>query len=198
MNARLVLLAGLVLGACSSLPDPYVQPVPEPVLRSREQHAANGNLVRRWSEIVRHDGPPIAHGRDEAWFTDGQPRYDRSFDQGEPTGHWRSWYASGGLRSDYAFSGEGLPTEQRFFHENGETSAVGPARDGIREGVWEFFFDTGRIRKRVTYRGGEPHGPCTLWHPQGGLRSRGNYANGERVGEWEHWPIVVAEDMVAE
>jgi antitoxin component YwqK of YwqJK toxin-antitoxin module len=142
-------------------------------------------LLRMWSGYKYDDGHFVMHGLERTWYVNGNSKSERSFELGAGVGRWRSWFANGQLRSDYTYSDEPSPME--FRHENGALAAAGQALGGLREGEWSYFFPSGKLRKRGSYRASRATGQWTLWFESGGLKSRGMYVDDRRVGSWEHW-----------
>jgi len=150
---------------------------------------------RRTGKVVEHsertrleDGRSVKHGVERRWYPNGALRSERYFDEGEPTGRWKSWWEDGSLRSDYTFHPLAEPTLMTFWHANGRRSAQGMARRGTREDEWTQWYENGVVREHGTYLLGVKDGEWTYYWEDGSLRSRGRYANGERVGNWEHGP----------
>ncbi|MAF67355.1 MAG: hypothetical protein CMJ84_17075 [Planctomycetes bacterium] len=157
---------------------------PRLATRSRH-HATTGEVVHRWEELVLADGSSTKHGPEERWHPDGTPRSQRAFEHGEPVGAWRSWYPDGRLRSLHSFSGDGAATPMGFWHPDGSAAAAGPARRGLREGLWTFWFPQGARREEGRFVANRREGMWTLWNEDGSLRSRGVFEAGVRVGDWE-------------
>ena len=61
----------------------------------------------------------------------------------------------------------------RFWHANGQLSAEGPAKNGVRSGTWKF------------------------WNADGTLREEGEYAGSLREGDWKVWGDGKPEARVA-
>lgn len=194
-----VLLMLLVVSSCAGrvrardflLPvDPQTSgdPDAEPKLLPRwSVHPRTGETSARWTVLSWPDGRVEKHGVEERFFPDGSIRARHSFDRGQPSGEWRSWYASGVLRSEYDYGGPGEATSLRFYHPDGRPSAEGLACRGVRRGAWAFWYADGSLRQAGSYREGRREGVWTLRWQGGGLRSRGHFVDDERVGEWKHW-----------
>jgi hypothetical protein len=59
--------------------------------------------------------------------------------------------------------------------------------DGLRTGVWRFWFEDGRPEREVEYRAGVRERAARAWHPSGQLAAEGLYMAGERDGVWRWW-----------
>jgi hypothetical protein len=59
--------------------------------------------------------------------------------------------------------------------------------DGLRTGIWQFWFPDGRPEREVEYRAGVRERAARAWHSNGQLAAEGQYVAGERDGVWRWW-----------
>jgi hypothetical protein len=144
-----------------TLPEtPEREPVHE---RRRIFFDAEHTRVRReWNVLILADSSTVADGRDAQYYPDGKLEYEREYARGEPVGLWRSWWPNGAPRMEATY-GTQEPQPMRWWHENGQLSSEGFARNGIKEGPWAF------------------------WHANGVKSAEGVYAGGRRDATWRYW-----------
>jgi len=56
---------------------------------------------------------------------------------------------------------------------------------GQRHGVWQTYFNNGKLEYKGNYVNGSQHGLCEHYYDNGQLQSKGNYVNGQPHGYWE-------------
>ena len=59
--------------------------------------------------------------------------------------------------------------------------------DGLRVGVWRFWYEDGKLAREVEYLGGVREHAAREWHPNGAPAVEGFYVAGEREGRWRWW-----------
>jgi hypothetical protein len=59
--------------------------------------------------------------------------------------------------------------------------------DGLRTGVWDFWYEDGRPEREVQYLAGVREREARAWHPNGQPATEGAYLAGERDGLWRWW-----------
>jgi antitoxin component YwqK of YwqJK toxin-antitoxin module len=71
---------------------------------------------------------------------------------------------------------------------NGKTRVAGDYdADGLRMGIWRFWYEDGRLAREVEYLAGIREHAAREWHPSGTLAAEGFYVGGEREGQWRWW-----------
>jgi hypothetical protein len=84
-------------------------------------------------------------------YPDGAVRERGSLTRGRRTGTWTQWWSNGALRSrgarepDPARGTSPREGPWSFWHQNGALAARGIYRAGLREGMWEYSLDDGRL-----------------------------------------------------
>jgi hypothetical protein len=70
-------------------------------------------------------------------------------------------------------------------HPNGRPRVAGRYdADGLRTGVWRFWYEDGRPARELEFFAGVRERGAREWHPNGKLAAEGSYAAGERQGRW--------------
>ena len=68
----------------------------------------------------------------------------------------------------------------------GQLRGEGNYKDGKKDGLWKYYYDTNQLREEGNYQDGKREG---LWkyYILGQLRTKGNYENGKKEGFWKHY-----------
>jgi len=73
-------------------------------------------------------------------------------------------------------------------HPNGRPRVAGRYdADGLRTGVWRFWYEDGRPARELEFFAGVRERGAREWHPNGRLAAEGSYTAGERDGRWRFW-----------
>jgi MORN repeat variant len=73
-------------------------------------------------------------------------------------------------------------------HANGRPRVAGRYdADGLRTGVWRFWYEDGRPARELEFLAGVRERGAREWHPNGQLAAEGSYTAGERDGRWRFW-----------
>ena len=73
-------------------------------------------------------------------------------------------------------------------HPNGRARVAGSYdADGLRTGVWRFWYADGRPEREIEYLAGVRERVARAWHPSGAPAVEGAYVAGEREGVWRWW-----------
>ena len=106
-------------------------------------------------------------------------------DPGEPTldsdegdGLRYEWYYKDGKRADGVTKG---------WWPNGELKHTWTYKDGIKNGAYAEYFDTGQKRREGTHKDGERDGLWTVWYENGQKWREGYWKDGARDGKWTFW-----------
>ena len=166
-----------------------VPPPREPIFERRTAwYDAECTRPRReWHVLILYDNSVLLHGRDAQYFADGKLEYEREYDHGELTGHWRSFWPGGTPRMEAEY-GTDEPRLMRWWHENGQLSSEGPALNGIKTGEWKFWHASGALAAQGEYESGDREGEWSFWNADGSLKERGEFHDGARVGPWTRLP----------
>ncbi|GAB2456145.1 hypothetical protein GCM10011375_04200 [Hymenobacter qilianensis] len=94
---------------------------------------------------------------------DGTTLYTGSYLNGQPDGEWV------------------------FLHRNGATREVRRYASGVRQGLSEEYYATGKLKQRYSYVNDELDGFCELFYPDGVVQRAGFYQHGQEQGEWRQY-----------
>ncbi len=59
--------------------------------------------------------------------------------------------------------------------------------DGVKEGLWEVYWENGQLREKGSYKEGKEHGILEYYYENGQLDSKGSYKDGELDGLLEFY-----------
>ena len=71
--------------------------------------------------------------------------------------------------------------------DNGQIKALGQITDGMKDGLWTEWYESGNKLTEVNYKAGKMDGITTLWHENGKKQSESKYKDGKHNGPWKHW-----------
>jgi antitoxin component YwqK of YwqJK toxin-antitoxin module len=63
----------------------------------------------------------------------------------------------------------------------------GRIKNGVRNGPWLAYYDTGGLVYKGDYKNGEREGPWVSYWQNGQLFYKGEYKNDKREGRWVHY-----------
>ncbi|HXJ22291.1 MAG TPA: hypothetical protein VMT03_18875 [Polyangia bacterium] len=71
---------------------------------------------------------------------------------------------------------------------SGRVRAAGPVDgEGLRTGVWRFWFEDGKPAREIEFAGGIRDRSARAWYPSGAPAADGFYVEGVRDGTWRFW-----------
>ncbi len=98
------------------------------------------------------------------------------------------------LLSLFVFSQEGNKTDAKGkqggwkkYHKNGMLSKVGFFKDDKAVGEWKYYYDTGKIQRKMTHKGS--HSYSITFHKTGGPQSVGKYVNQKKDSTWLYYDL---------
>ena len=72
---------------------------------------------------------------------------------------------------------------QKYYYPTGKLYCMGETIDGLREGEWNWYFESGNISSTVNYRQDKKEGKQTMWEELGMVIKEEHYKDGELVEE---------------
>jgi hypothetical protein len=135
---------------------------------------------REWHVLILADNTTVAHGSDVQHFADGKLEHERAYRHGEPIGTWKSWWPNGHPRMEATY-GTTEATPMRWWHENGQLSSEGSARNGLKEGEWTFWSATGVVAAKGRYVAGQREGEWSFFDDAGALTELAHYRADAKV-----------------
>jgi len=125
----------------------------------------------------------ISH--DEGWYESpqGQPKYRRSYKNGQQDGLQECWYADGQAmyRDNYKDGKQDGPQER--WYADGQAMYRHIYKDGKQDGLWEAWYTDGQDKYRDNYKDGKEDGLQEGWYADGQLWYRRLYDMGMLIKE---------------
>lgn len=89
----------------------------------------------------------------------------------------------------YESNQEQLFTGQNLcaYSSNKKYHSKGNLLNGLRNGVWIYWYENGHIKSEEVYINGEKDGKWITWYENGQIQSEGFYINGKKNGNWMTW-----------
>ena len=79
--------------------------------------------------------------------------------------------------------------KHEVFHFTGGKSMTGTFKNGLREGIWTFYYENGIKRLEGTYRSGQKDSLWTFWYDNGVIATKYFYDNKTLDGKIMEWHI---------
>ena len=76
---------------------------------------------------------------------------------------------------------------EKVFYSNGELKMEGNSTDGIKDGKWTSWYETGMIWSETYFENGTKTGSTATWYPNGNKRYEGFFKDGKESGKWAYW-----------
>ncbi len=101
------------------------------------------------------EGSDMRHGAAKAWYANGKPEEDGTYEYGKKTGTFTYWHENGQVATTGEYRDDLPEGTWVWWHENGQKSAIGKYTDGKLIGEWRWWDETGKLTKQETYTGTE-------------------------------------------
>ncbi len=106
-------------------------------------------------------------------------------EQGEKTGPWKEFYENGALKGEGAYEKDVKVGPWTFYHMNGEIEQAGVYDSlGRPEGEWNWYYDSGILQRKESFRDGLAEGLMSEYDELGNLITQGTYYKGLEDGDW--------------
>jgi antitoxin component YwqK of YwqJK toxin-antitoxin module len=73
------------------------------------------------------------------------------------------------------------------YYDSGHLKAEGVNQNGLKDGKWIFFFESGIVCREIHYSRGIENGIWKMWHENGNLYIEQNKLDGKSVGYWKEY-----------
>lgn len=90
------------------------------------------------------------------------------------------------VSEEFYMNGKKEGPERIFFPGDGVAEII-PWKEGIREGIWEQFYDDGTLRLQGSYLNDEKEGQLRTFFVDGKLMMAGQYRDGHQDGTWIYY-----------
>jgi antitoxin component YwqK of YwqJK toxin-antitoxin module len=150
---------------------------------SGDRLAAQTRLASNGSQnnvIKPYDGPPIYLDEPEVIAEPTIVRREMVPPEKYPDGKVRverevAYFSDNHLEADGIY---------REFHPNGKPFIEGQYQRGRQHGEWTYYFDDGKVNRKVLYNNGQPDGAWDVFRADGTLSAKRSFKSGIRDGEW--------------
>ena len=58
---------------------------------------------------------------------------------------------------------------------------------GLRQGLWEYYWNNGNLMEKRSYFDGKQNGYWELYFLNGNLHCKGSWLDGKQIGTWEEY-----------
>ena len=126
------------------------------------------------------------------WDNEGNLLETKTFDYGQISGPFSSYYINGQKLSEgQVISSDGDMIKNGkwlFWNQDGLLIEEVEFSNGIRDGITKYFSANGKKSAEILYQEGTPwNGEWVKWYSNGTEKELGNYVNGKKEGPWKGW-----------
>lgn len=141
------------------------------------------------------------------YYPNGKKEQEGSFSDNKLKGQWKWYYNSGQLKRlefynkkellegtvyEYDSLGNEITRgdyyngirEGEWFYHVGDYKEVGSYSLGLENGIWNYYYQSGKLAFTGAFDEGEAKGKHVYYHQNGLTRLKGKYLGGERHGKW--------------
>jgi len=177
-----------------------------------KEYDAEGNLISttKYKDGILEPEPAELAKLDikRDYYPDATEKFRGSYNKGVPEGVHRFYDERGKINNSKIFRrgilvGEGIYDEEgvkqgvwKEYYETGEPRSEGKYENGVRVGEWKFFFRNGKTDQKGKYIKGKPEGEWKWFHENGNPRREETYSKGKEDGpsiEYNDTGLVVAK-----
>ncbi|MCU0420292.1 MAG: hypothetical protein MUC38_11630 [Cyclobacteriaceae bacterium] len=147
----------------------------------------------------------VREGMWKIFYESGKLKETGSYAEGKRQGIWKTFFEDGVLRGEIEYNqdhgryieydhdgkviGEGPRVGPRNaghwrLYTNGVLSGEGDYMSGKKEGIWKYYFPSGKVSSEGAYKNDEPEGDWTYYFDDGHVSARGAYVGGQKNGYW--------------
>lgn len=163
----------------------------------------NGQLA--WNENYQTNGLPYSKATFDKsgkriinieYFENGKMKYSNN----EITGDYASYDLTGSILSEVKQMDEvkKIKIHSEYFPGTSLLKSVHYTTNGVRDSLWENYFQNGQLQFRYAYNNGKKNGPCETYNDQGKLISKGNFVDDKQDGYFEQMKDGKMETMYYE
>ncbi len=133
--------------------------------------------------INQTDSRGLKQGYWQKKYPSGTLMYEGYFTDGKPTGHWKRYHESGGVKAILQYSEKGDSVKALLFENSEEPVAEGSYVGEKKEGLWIYF--SGKIKiAEERFSGGLKNGQCRKYYNSGELLEESEWKNNQLEGKY--------------
>lgn len=157
-----------------------------------EGNYENGRKVGLWKfyhtngqleQIGKYNKKGKPDGDWKWYYESGNILREEFFDNGRPEGEMKEYSDSGRVITKGIFvDGE---KDGFWFLQDGDEREEGNYKNGLKDGIWKFYYSNGKISKTGKYLEGVENGKFTFYYDNGRTMQEGDFIMGLKDGNWK-------------
>jgi antitoxin component YwqK of YwqJK toxin-antitoxin module len=100
----------------------------------------------------------------KAWPGKNIKQLEGTFNHGVPTGEFKAWYETGEVHMISMYAPDGKTKRTKIYHPNGYLMAKGKYVNELRDSVWLFYNEIGRVQSKENYVAGKLEGELEIYY----------------------------------
>jgi antitoxin component YwqK of YwqJK toxin-antitoxin module len=124
---------------------------------------------------------------DEAYYENGNKKYEIPYEDGEIHGTARYWWENGKMMQLVEYRAGILDGKSIRWYEHGPKQSEEHYKNGLKEGVSIEWDQTGKKLFEQHYENDTLHGLSTHFYPSQVRKVQGQYNRGMMDGQWIYW-----------
>jgi antitoxin component YwqK of YwqJK toxin-antitoxin module len=112
----------------------------------------------------------------------GQLKYEGSFKDGKPVGHFTYYFPGGQKKADTEYSKNGTLARTTLYYELGGTKAKGNYLNEKKDSVWYFYDEKERLTSIENYKENKRDGKSIIYYSSGKKYEESEWANDVKTG----------------
>lgn len=149
----------------------------------RREYGEDSVLIEETAVVRGPDGEWVEHGPWRLWYDNGRRCAVGFHDMGQREGCSFSWFRTGGLEVSAYYQADKSHAMVTWYYENGLPSLMEEYVDGVKQGEYVRWYDTGKMMEEARHRDGIPDGPYAKYYRDGSLKEQGRFVDGKRLVE---------------
>ena len=123
-------------------------------------------------------------GKWEAWFENGQKKYELFYKDNIKDGVAKYWTERGINRLTEGYLNGQFQGPYITYFPDGKVNTSGNYKDGLRDGSWTYYIKGGAKIRQEYYKQGKRNGQWLIWYMNGSPNTEINYKNDKRHGKF--------------
>jgi antitoxin component YwqK of YwqJK toxin-antitoxin module len=113
--------------------------------------------------------------------------YIRSKNNNVLDGPYKSYFESGGLKSEGQFVNNKSTGIWKYYYSNGRLRMQGQIGNGKNVGQWDYFYENGSKKMSGKLNQGKKDGFWVFYYKNNTIESEGEYASEVKIGSWKYY-----------
>lgn len=104
---------------------------------------------------------------------------------GNQQGPWTEYHPNGKIKAKGVYDNGVKIGDWIFYYPNEKVEQKGKYdKKGRAQGLWQWYYDSGKLLREENYLNGKREGPLTEWSDSGNVITKGEYIDGLKEGRW--------------